>query len=79
MVSGPQRAKIENLRANSAPRRLSPLVASWTAVDLRSAILPLSFPVRSQLFFGSIPIRSLTADRMRCLHPRYRSVVWIET
>src|ERR1700687_5866957 len=24
---------------------------------------------------GSIPIRSFTADRMRCLQPRYRSVV----
>jgi hypothetical protein len=24
---------------------------------------------------GSIPIRSLTADRIRCLQPRYRSVV----
>jgi hypothetical protein len=29
--------------------------------------------------FGSIPILSLTAERMRCLQPRYRSVVWIET
>ena len=28
---------------------------------------------------GSIPIRSFTANRMRCLQPRYRSVVWIET
>src|SRR5882672_10571464 len=25
--------------------------------------------------FGSTPMRSLTADRIRCLHPRYRSVV----
>jgi hypothetical protein len=25
--------------------------------------------------FGSIPMRSLTADRIRCLQPRYRSVV----
>jgi hypothetical protein len=30
-------------------------------------------------YTGSIPIRSLTADRIRCLQPRYRSVVWIET
>jgi hypothetical protein len=43
-----------------------------------SGTLPLSFSAGAQLF-GSIPIRSLTADRMRCLHPRYRSVVWIET
>lgn len=28
---------------------------------------------------GTIPIRSLTADRIRCLVPRYRSVVCIET
>jgi hypothetical protein len=27
----------------------------------------------------SMPIPSFTADRMRCLHPRYRSGVWIET
>jgi hypothetical protein len=39
-------------------------------------------PVCRQLFknpatqgFGSIPMRSLTADRIRCLQPRYRSVV----
>jgi hypothetical protein len=25
--------------------------------------------------FGSMPMRSLTADRIRCLQPRYRSVV----
>jgi hypothetical protein len=25
--------------------------------------------------FGSMPMRSLTAARMRCLQPRYRSVV----
>ncbi len=29
--------------------------------------------------FGSILIRSFTAERIRCLQPRYRSVVWIET
>jgi len=28
---------------------------------------------------GSIPIRSLTADLIRCLLPRSRSVVWMET
>ena len=29
--------------------------------------------------FGSRPRRSFTAHRSFCLHPRYRSVVWIET
>jgi hypothetical protein len=28
---------------------------------------------------ASMPIRSFTAERMRCLQPRYRSVVWIDT
>lgn len=45
--------------------------------------LEVTFPVRTKStryqLFGSIPIRSFTADRMRCLQPRYRSVVWIET
>ena len=54
--------------------------------DLRpiplNAHLVTLLPVCRQLFgnsgtqgFGSIPMRSLTADRIRCLQPRYRSVV----
>jgi hypothetical protein len=41
-----------------------------------------TFPYRAMRavqFFGSMPILSLTADRIRCLQPKYRSVVWIET
>ena len=32
-----------------------------------SAILPTAHPAQG---FGSMPMRSLTADRIRCLHPR---------
>ncbi len=42
--------------------------SGWSAIRTRCGHL-----------FGSMPIRSFTAERMRCLQPRYRSVVWIET
>ena len=35
--------------------------------------------VRADQPSGSKPIRSLTADPMRCYQPRYRSVVWMDT
>jgi hypothetical protein len=34
---------------------------------------------RHQASGASMSIRSFTADRMRCLQARHRSVVWIET
>ena len=42
-----------------------------------SATLPQ--PAQPHQAFGSMPMRSLTADRIRCLQPRYRSVVCTET
>src|SRR5260370_39640109 len=48
-------------------------VARFAAPSGLSATLPqLTHPHQG---FGSNPMRSFTADRIRCLHPRYRSVV----
>jgi hypothetical protein len=38
-------------------------------------VLSATLPDPATQGFGSIPMRSLTADRIRCLQPRYRSVV----
>ena len=44
-----------------------------------SSVLFLIGPTVRYSPLGSMPIRSFTAERMRWLEPRYRSVVWIET
>ena len=74
------RKKRENLRLEVPTRRMNgfPESCGGSGCPAFLAVCRQTGHGSRQLF-GSMPIRSFTADRMRCLQPRYRSVVWIET
>jgi hypothetical protein len=61
--------------------RHSAKFVSWqgNTGDLDGCVISLWLERRLIQYLGSMPMRSLTADRMRCLEPRYRSVVRTET